>query len=174
MSSANPGERGLRSHGSSRSTYLQVGRLIDHLKAQHARLSAAYRSLENPPPPGGGDVERTDLIFPYLARREGDVEDYLERLSESEREAVFETWLQYADLSAYDRRVDEMIESPPADATAAVAQVVALDRELVQHYERLEGSVNAPAVQRFFRDLRDVAEQRVQEHAEQLQQVEDL
>lgn len=165
--------RGLRSRGTGRMTYFQVVDLVRHLQKQHRRLREAYRAREAEPR-ASRQEERTDLLFGYLANREQTVDDLLERLSGGERDGILETWIQNADFSEYDRKVDEMIEDLPRDPQQARSEIAVLDRKLVDLYERLETQVTAPSVRRFLGDLRQRIAERAREHSEFLQQVDDL
>lgn len=163
--------RGLRSRDATRSTYLQVRTLVEHMQVQHRRLHEAYRSRQAEPDGRGG---RTALLFAYCARREQDLESFLEQLSKRGRRGVLDTWIQYVDLAEYDRRVDEMIERPPEEPRDAVARLVGLDRELAGFYGQLEEKVSVPSCQQFFQGLRELTEERARQHAAGLPQAEDL
>lgn len=163
--------RGLKSHDSPRSTYLKVRSLLEHVQEQHRCLRETFSSGDGP---GGTAGKRTKLVFDYLARREGEIREFLDRFSRSERDSILDTWLQYADLSSFDRKVDEMMEAPPESPREAMSEIALLDHELYRLYERLEDTVSAPSVRDFFRELREITLRRAREHAESLQQVEDI
>ena len=113
-------------------------------------------------------------MYGYLARRESDMGAFLERFSNQERDSILETWIQNVEIADYDERVDALVEDLPNEAREGMDAIEALDRALVALYDRLAQQVTAPTVQRFFRRLKEVTHRRAREHAETLQQVEDL
>lgn len=166
-------DAGLTSRDTGRSTYVPVRTLVKHLKNQDRRLQELYRKQADASA-SSPEEERARLLYGYAAEREQGLANYLDRLSDEERERILDTWLQYGDPSEYDQRVDAMLEEPPLESREAQPRLTELDRQLASVYERLENMAEVPNVEKFFRQLREVIEQRAQEHAEQVQRIEEL
>jgi hypothetical protein len=132
-------------------SYKQVRDVIAQSKTVHKFVSKyAQRHQEK-----GGDPLLKGLYSLMFAHEER-IENWLAEYEADERQKLLNTWLQFPQLEVLEESMDNLCSVDEMDEQTILQCFLNVEQQLVELYDQTMREVQAPSVQAFFRQLKEL------------------
>jgi rubrerythrin len=132
-------------------SYKQVRDVIAQSKTVHKFISKyAQRHQEK-----SGDSLLKGL-YSLMAAHDERIEQWLADYQADERQKLLDTWLQFPQLDTLEESMDDLCSVDEMDEQTILQSLLTVEQQLVELYDQTMREVQAPSVQAFFRQLKEL------------------
>lgn len=141
-------------------TFQQVRDILSHVHEVRGRLRLLTEECIN--------ETHDELLSAYLNRAKLH-DEFMQRCLVGEFDeappSALNTWIQYPDLQPLDEELDGMVEDSLSDSQAMLDRLVAVDKRILEIYDRVREQSESQAVRNLFDRLRLMEEQKTRAKA---------